>query len=438
MRSRLRQVTERIGDQTASPRVAAVLLFVGFGGALVYLPGIGIGVRNAPNVLAIGSLVASTTLAAACTLCDPATRSRFTTRTGSTLLALFTLWMGLAGLQSDDRPTPTARYFWFASILVLATHAVTHLGARRALRVAVLALGTAVLAGVLLSPFFDAEVDLGLYQEPFFPWPRLRGVFSDHSVMGFSGAMLVIFGVTGHRLDPVPMNVFATGVGGLAILASHNRSAMLTALIVLSVWLLRRGPKTPLIAAGLGAVAALFLLIPGVTGLARRNSSDVVISYWQEERIGVLTGREEIWAEAIRLWLGSPFSGNGNGSFERHTEELLADERITWEPGHAHNVALEVLVDQGIVGLALLGAVVAYLVRHRRLLVAGAGPLLAAVALHGLVEATFYANPSMPWVILCIVVASVRSTQLHREGDSRDRHDADRPDDESVVEPVGR
>uniref|UniRef100_UPI0028D74B2D O-antigen ligase family protein n=1 Tax=uncultured Leifsonia sp. TaxID=340359 RepID=UPI0028D74B2D len=187
----------------------------------------------------------------------------------------------------------------------------------------------------------------------------------------------------------------ATGAaaGVVAVATSASRAALLAMAIVLVAlgirWIAgsRRRLRDGLIAAlvVLFALAVAFLLpltrdrVLSATGLAGQTVGD----------------RLQIWAAAVRVWQRSPWFGVGPGGFmDAVTRDLPAAWYRTTDPStvldSTHNLALQVLVDLGAVGAAVVVAVVVFCSRlavrgvvaasgsRRDLLLGGAVAVLAA------------------------------------------------------------
>ena len=98
---------------------------------------------------------------------------------------------------------------------------------------------------------------------------------------------------------------------------------------------------------------------------------------WAPESITVaLTRRAEMWINSAAAWLDAPFFGHGLGSFndvydrfrEVHVSYMPGYETrlhpITMSAGEAHNEALQILVEFGLVGLILAAFFVWSVVRQ--------------------------------------------------------------------------
>ena len=118
----------------------------------------------------------------------------------------------------------------------------------------------------------------------------------------------------------------------------------------------------------MGAASAVTAWLALTPGTAR---PDIVVAALSETRIS-------LWEDALDLAGQRPLVGVGAGEFALQSPVALADPDLAW----AHSTPLQVLAEQGVVGLLLLTAVVAWLVwvLGRRAV------LLAILALQPLVD----------------------------------------------------
>lgn len=116
---------------------------------------------------------------------------------------------------------------------------------------------------------------------------------------------------------------------------------------------------------------ASILIIPSAIYLADENFIDRVSSLWvsrttSEQTLDELsTGRIDIWQYGIEMAKDYPF-GAGPGGFRELSRSYMPEESLTVHPGAdygvraAHNSYLEVLVEQGIVGLMIYLMILIY------------------------------------------------------------------------------
>ena len=132
----------------------------------------------------------------------------------------------------------------------------------------------------------------------------------------------------------------------LAILLTGSRSAMLLTPIALSVvpWTMTR-------LTGRTRVAMVAVLLVAV-GVAAKFVAPAALARLETTRTelqdGTLNNRRVIWKAGLHLFPLHPLGGVGAGGFERAVVPFLGSEKT------GHNTYLAVLLEQGLVGLALL------------------------------------------------------------------------------------
>jgi O-antigen ligase len=143
----------------------------------------------------------------------------------------------------------------------------------------------------------------------------------------------------------------------------RSRTALLTTLVAIAAFaLLSRGPRptrplrrVPLLLTGglIGVLATVF----AVDALAGLGLTHKIMHDWQG------SGRLALWASAFAMFRDAPLLGHGPNSFGLHYRAYLdalalpawihVDPRVTpW----AHNLYLELLAEQGVIGLGTFGA----------------------------------------------------------------------------------
>jgi O-antigen ligase len=223
----------------------------------------------------------------------------------------------------------------------------------------------------------------------------------------------------------------AAYVGTWALLVLSQTRSTMAAGIAFLVIMLHAHPRArvqgALIAAGLGlAMAAIFpAALKGVTDVGTRRG----------EGLDTLSGRTEAFAYLMDKWQDSPLLGYG---FAAGTRNSLIDfvNRRGLNIGAGHDALSTVLVDLGLVGLALLlVAFISAWVAFGRLYRATASDRQATVTTHQvaclLVWVTFkavvdkgLAGPSEVFMVAIVATWTLRkqaATALHRQaGDGRD------------------
>jgi O-antigen ligase len=224
-------------------------------------------------------------------------------------------------------------------------------------------------------------------------------------------------------------------IGATGVLASHNRSAIGAVVVGIAAHAVSSRSSKRLLGASIGvALIGVLLVFVDVGEAIARKTSETTVSFWSDGEAGAFTGRTEVWQSAIDHGIESPMTGQGNGSFKDLSAVEFERLRQRWDPTHPHNVILEVFVDQGLVGLAILAAVLAAALRSRKMLPIGGSVFLAAIGFHSLVESVFHASPSPRWQFLVLVLAGIpiQAQNLEQADHGGDR-DAQGVDDEGPV-----
>jgi O-antigen ligase len=159
-----------------------------------------------------------------------------------------------------------------------------------------------------------------------------------------------------------------------ALAGSRSPWLYLAAFIVLALlaWRLRRDDQTRRLA--LFAIVLLpgFLVAQGVASLAAPGGGLQVTSAQRvfESASGV-AARLELWGDAWRMFLAAPILGSGWGQFSWHHFLNHASTGASAAPqlfNHAHNLALQLLAETGVVGFVIvLGAAVTWLAGLRNI-----------------------------------------------------------------------
>ena len=219
---------------------------------------------------------------------------------------------------------------------------------------------------------------------------------------------------------PLRLLALAAALAALPALAfSYARGAMLALAIASLVWLVILRPRLALVAGGVAAVLA-FTLAPS----ALRDRFDPKSS--QED----VPLRADIWSSALDIYSAHPALGVGVGNFPvayaalpstlaNASQRRLLNQHGLLIPPHAQNLYLNVLAEEGIVGvfaLVLLALalirVVASGIRARapdaRLVVVALGVSFLTVALHSMLDVTLLSELAFPFFgLLGVAVAFV-------------------------------
>ncbi|HEX9050432.1 MAG TPA: O-antigen ligase family protein [Anaeromyxobacter sp.] len=197
-----------------------------------------------------------------------------------------------------------------------------------------------------------AEVATGAFH-PFADGYRLSGIFHPNTVGAFC-VMLVTAAAHSDRWRGRPSRRAAVILAGaIVLLLTRSRSALGGLLIAMTfTWMIAaRLPRKlfALAAAAWLALAALFLLGDRLVPSVR----DAVLMSRSDSRLETLGGRTALWDMLLSYSADRPVLGYGLGGFwsARHVEEIYRAQR--WPVAEAHSTYVELLLDAGVVGLAV-------------------------------------------------------------------------------------
>jgi O-antigen ligase len=192
---------------------------------------------------------------------------------------------------------------------------------------------------------------------------RAAAGFGHPNALGGFLVILVPFAIAGALLSRRGRIAFvlAAALGVYGIYASFSRGAMIGLALVPFVFL--RGRRLVVAAPALAALGAI--LTPG---LIRERFATLT------ESGSEVATRIDFWNTALHVWQSHPLLGVGLGRFSTAYAEARVPGRgflpgtISQPPPHAHNIVLQALATEGLIGLlALLGVLGAALVLAVRL-----------------------------------------------------------------------
>lgn len=175
---------------------------------------------------------------------------------------------------------------------------------------------------------------------PFFPMlgfdSRWEGVFGNVNYSGPVGAFLLVYGVGRGRLRGA---IIATA-GLVFLLASESRGAMVAAYIgcLIIVIFKPSWEKWKLSLSVRLSVGSVLILIPLLASFVSDPTGN---------------GRLTVWKDFISVWPNAPIFGVG----ERQITNYIDEGQLSFFSTHGHNIFIQSLVTQGIIGAVLISSV---------------------------------------------------------------------------------
>jgi O-antigen ligase len=316
-------------------------------------------------------------------------------------LVLIVILAGLSAFWSDEPATTARRALGLLGSSVLALFFVCRLGLKGIVETVGLAVA---IAAALSLPLIMFAPDIGI----MVPGGEWQGYFVHKNGLGLTmvfGALSAATLLEGSRGAYRAALFAALVLFGVLLIGSRHTAGMVLAVVLAGFFFLllrmraERSGRPALLAAGALSAVIIMSLVSGFDAGEALNLLGKDAS---------LSGRTDVWSaatEAIneRPVLGYGYSefSNSNGDLERYREEA------GWDAYSAHNGFLQVAVELGAVGEAILIAVlVLCVVRSWRTFWRGNDrlsmwPLLAAlcVIFANLTEATFATYHEVSWII---------------------------------------
>jgi exopolysaccharide production protein ExoQ len=232
-----------------------------------------------------------------------------------------------------------------------------------------------------------------------------------------------------------PSRVLKLCLCTILLALSQSFTAVLCALLCgMVIFYLRLTRRRKLLLVGTTTSLALFIavVVPNVLSLLLGASG----------KNTTLTGRDVIWAFALKYIAMRPFFGYGYYGFWISQQDA-ALEYLGWNPNQAHNGFLDLALNEGLVGLVIL-SVVFYVALRRALRqirdgdATGAGRfsliMLVYLLIHNISEADFYQRPA--WVVFLVAfIASAKAdlpVRYESEYDSPEEPDEGVPNESSA------
>lgn len=338
------------------------------------------------------------------------------------LIWLLVGYVALSVLWSDVPGVTLRRIVALSGTTLAALYLAVSFRLEETLDMLTCVFGATLLASVLaavIAPGDAVGTDRGIVV--------LTGVFTHRNSLGRAMAFGLILGLAklvGRRgVDRVALMFSVATAAVLAM--SGSKSALVVALGLVALWVvyqLLRG--RPLAAAKL--IPGSILLVIIVAGLLRGgaaappSAAEPQLTTWEEalQSVGrepTLTGRTRIWEAVLVAINHRPLLGYGYGA--AWLESSSAGQAMKaalgpWYPAHAHNGFLDVTLELGAVGLALVCAVLLAAVRASiRYALRGDYPVsffplgvLAFTMALSLVESFLLEQNSIYWLLIIMLL----------------------------------
>ncbi|MFU0504476.1 O-antigen ligase family protein [Pseudaminobacter sp. NGMCC 1.201702] len=310
----------------------------------------------------------------------------YSTRFGQVaVLAYYALWLPLVLVDYRHSLGNYAKFYWIIAFGLLAvlsvfwsaapgvtaragvqymSHIVCALIAARTMNVRTMTLG--MLAGICLVVLYSLAFG-GYHYDPIDGGYSFVGAFASKNLLGFFSSLGIYFAfaclfILRERGVWRLLGLACIGLSGYALIASQSATSIIATagtlglMIGLSViFLFAPRTRKALLLAGL--LLGLGLAFVGLNF----GGVDLLLGAFGKD--ATLTGRTYLWAEGLEAARQSPIFGVGYQAYwvqgfseaERLWEEFYIGSRSGF---HFHNTYIEVLVELGFVGLALLTLIV--------------------------------------------------------------------------------
>lgn len=318
--------------------------------------------------------------------------------------------MAVASVAWSAAPEITLRRsFALVGTTALGVYLASRWEARTLLRLLAVALGAAAALSLVFAVALPAlGVDQGVHAGAW------RGVFTQKNTL----AQVMVLGAIACALTAPALRRgrwVAWGGAGLCTLlvvgstSKTGLALLLTfAALVPLLRLLRGHPSKAMIALAFG------VLVAGLGGVVAAANTERVLSALGRD--ATLTGRTELWVAVGERIAEHPVLGHGYSAFwlGRTGASAPVLEAVGWDAPHAHNGALDLALDLGLLGLLLYAA--GYFLAVARGAAAlrrtpgpeGAWPLvfLLLVLLYNVTESVILRSNNLFWVLYVATVCS--------------------------------
>ncbi|MDP3854241.1 O-antigen ligase [Phenylobacterium sp.] len=325
-------------------------------------------------------------------------------------LAFFLLvgWAFASVLWSIDPDVTLRRAVALAATTLLGLYLASSLGGRRfaeltALTMLLLALGSYFVCLAVPGMGVSQDINTGTW----------RGLWYEKNEMGAMMVYASLAAVAAFLTNPRRRLLWAGALVLFVGLIVMTRSAtsFLSLLIVL-------GGATVFTFMRLGRAAAVLAVWLGVTGLSALAGLYLfapTLFYAALGKDATFTGRTDIWNAVLRAHEAEPMLGYGYAAFWGRTSDIAnwIRDALQWRVPSAHNGWLDLLIQLGLVGVAIFGTIfgaslMTAVLRHQKV---GDGYwatlFLAVYSLQTMSESIILVHNNLSWVFAVAAMARI-------------------------------
>lgn len=248
---------------------------------------------------------------------------------------------------------------------------------------------------------------------------RLFDVGTAPTMLAADGGILVLLSLALLRPDRRAGPLFFAVFGMLVMILAAGKAGIAGCIfsgLIFFIWQGKFKSAIWFMLALLAAGALLMVLSPSL--------SSYMTSYMITNQAGTVTGRTEVWSAGWQLIKQHLFLGRGFMS----SRFLAYKISVVWQPGHLHNGFLEVLYNNGLVGLFTMVMMHAVIIRNLILVMrkvsvpvaAGCFAVYLNILINGMVSRAFGSRPDATFTMLfALVFVSERLLQETRQTEEK-------------------
>jgi len=248
---------------------------------------------------------------------------------------------------------------------------------------------------------------------------RLFDVGAAPTMMSVDAGLLVLYSLTLLQSGKRGVNYMLMAIGMVVMLLSAGKTGILGCIFGALVFFMLQGKFKA------AARFLLVILVVGSLAIAFTPLGSYLKYYIGSGQVGTVTGRADVWAAGWQLIKAKMFLGRGFMS----SRFLAYKINVAWQPGHLHNGFLEVMYNNGLIGLFVMLMLHYWIIRnlvlvmraveHDNLLhiwAVGCFAVYLDILINGLVSRTFGSRPDATFMVLfSLVFISERLLQAARK-----------------------